>query len=59
MITVGAGTNGAEHIAPKAGSRARANNVSLLVQLSQDAAAQLKEATEQKKKVASLTHITC
>jgi hypothetical protein len=59
MIIVGTGTNGAEYIAPKAGSRASGNSISSLIELSQDAVAKVNEPTEQKKKVAALIHMTC
>ena len=58
-IIVGTGTSGAAHVAPEAGSWAKGKNLSLLVQLSNDAVAKVNELTEQKKKVAALIHITC
>jgi hypothetical protein len=59
IIIVGTGTNGAAHIAPEAESWAKEKNLSLLVQPSYDAVVKLNELTEQKKKFATLIHITC
>ena len=58
-IIVGTGTNSVAKIAPDVESWAEGKNLSLLVQPSYNAVAQLNELSEQKKKVASLIHITC
>lgn len=59
VVIVGTGTDGAAHIAAEAGSWAKANNVSSLVQPSCDAIVKLNELTEQKKRAAALIHMTC
>jgi hypothetical protein len=59
LVVVDTGTDGAAHVAPEAESWARANNVALLVQPSYDALARLNELTGQKKRFATLIHITC
>ena len=58
-IIVDTGTSGAAHVAREAESWAKGENLSLMVQPSNDAVAKVNELAEQKKKVAALIHITC
>jgi len=59
IIIVGTGTNGKASLAPQVEDWAKEKNLSLIIQPSYEAVAELNESAEQKKKVAALIHITC
>lgn len=58
-IIVGTGTSGKATVASEVEGWAKEKNLSLMVQPSHEAVAELNKLTEQKRKVAALIHITC
>lgn len=58
-VIIGTGTSGKATVAPGVEGWAKEKNLSLMVQSSHKAVAELNKLTEQKRKVAALIHITC
>ena len=58
-VIIGTGTSGKATVAPEVEGWAKEKNLSLMVQPSHKAVAELNKLTKQKRKVAALIHITC